>query len=481
MKIISIILLLISLNSFAQQKTPIPNYKWMEKVGAKSFPDSDKLFLANDYGAMGDAVVMNTIAIQKAIDAAENAGGGTVSFEPGIYLTGSIFIGNNVNFHIPKGTMLLGSQNLEDYKLIDTRVAGLEMEWPAALVNIIDKNNAAITGVGTIHGKGKVFWDKYWRMRKEYEPKGLRWIVDYDCQRPRGILVSDSKHITVDGIVLYQSGFWSLHILYSSHVTVNDMVISNNIEGHGPSTDGIDIDSSDFILVQNSTINCNDDNFCLKAGRDADGLRVNRPCEYIVIRDCYAGIGAGLFTCGSETSGSIRNVVAYNLTAENTTYGLRFKSATNRGGTVEDIHLSNITMKGVRFPLSVDLNWNPSYSYSTLPDGYNADEVPVHWNKMLEPVDPIDGLPKFKNITFSDLTAEDAEVCIRVGGIKKSTIDNFTFDNVYISGEKSGFVKYAKNWNTNTLSINALDNPQLENNKKVKIEYVNLVNQATTK
>ncbi|MCU4162956.1 glycoside hydrolase family 28 protein [Carboxylicivirga caseinilyticus] len=483
MKTLSIILLLINFHLCPgeSEKDSIPHFEWMEQVGAQSFPTSDKVFNVKNYGAVGDAIQMNTTAIQKAIDDAVTSGGGIVTFEPGIYLTGSLFIGDNINFHIPKGTMLIGSQNLNDYKQIDTRVAGLEMKWPAALVNIIGKKNAAITGNGTIHGKGKVFWDKYWDMRREYEPKGLRWIVDYDCERPRGILISDSEDITVDGVVLYQPGFWSLHILYSSHVSVRNMIISNNIEGHGPSTDGIDIDSSSFILVENSTINCNDDNFCLKAGRDADGLKVNRPCEYIVIRECYAGIGAGLITCGSETSGSIRNVVAYNLRAENTTYGLRFKSAMNRGGTVEDIYLSNIDMKGVNFPISVDLNWNPTYSYSTLPEGYSVDEVPEHWIKMLEKVDPKEGTPKFKNIVFNDLTANDAEVCIRIGGIESSTIDNFIFKNVSLEGKKSGFIKYANNWDCESLSINGLDEIKLENNKKVKLQFNELVDQSTTK
>ena len=133
-----------------------------------------------DYGAVGDGMQLDSPAIQAAVDACAAAGGGTVTFEPGIYLTGSIFVGNNVNLCIPKGTTLIGSQDINDYKRIPTRVAGIEMEWPAALVNIIDKKNAAISGHGTIHGKGKVFWDKYWVMREEYNSNGLRWIVDYD-------------------------------------------------------------------------------------------------------------------------------------------------------------------------------------------------------------------------------------------------------------------------------------------------------------
>ncbi len=458
---------LISITAFSQNE--IPHFDWMNEVGSHSFPSSQAIFNVRDYGAKGDAVTLNTEAIQKAVDAAEKAGGGIVTFEPGVFLTGSVFVGNNVNFHIPKGTMLLGSQNIEDYKKIDTRVAGIEMNWPAALINIIDKKNAAITGEGVIHAKGKVFWDKYWSMRKDYEAKKLRWIVDYDCERPRGILISDCENVTVDGIVLYQPGFWSLHILYSKYVTVNNIIISNNIEGHGPSTDGIDIDSSSFILVQNSSINCNDDNFCLKAGRDSDGLRVNRPCEYIVLRDCYAGLGAGLVTCGSETSGGIKHVVAYNLKAEGTSYGLRFKSTNQRGGTIEDIHLYNITMKDVKYPITLDLNWNPAYSNSLLPEGYDEASLPEHWKKMLEPVDPAIGTPKFKDMIFSNIVATNSTNAIKIGGTKESTVDNFTFKNVYIQAETSGLVKYAKDWDCENFRIDGKDKLKIEKSDNVEV------------
>ncbi|MCW3806938.1 glycoside hydrolase family 28 protein [Marinilabiliaceae bacterium D04] len=458
----------VSSSANAQGDNAIPEFEWMKKVGAQTFPKAEKVFNVKDFGAVGDAIKMDTKAIQKAIDEAEKAGGGTVTFQPGIYLTGSLFIGNNVNFQIPKGTMLIGSQNIEDYKYIDTRVAGIEMKWPAALVNIIGKKNAAITGDGVIHGKGKVFWDKYWSMRKDYEAKKLRWIVDYDCDRPRGILISYCEDITVNGVVLYQPGFWSLHILYSKHVTVDGVIMSNNIEGHGPSTDGIDIDSSSFILVQNCSIHCNDDNFCLKAGRDSDGLRVDRPCEYVVIRDCVAGLGAGLFTCGSETSGGIRHIVAYNLKAKGTTYGLRFKSTIQRGGIIEDIYLSNITMENVKYPLTVDLNWNPAYSNSLLPEGYNRDELPDHWLKMLEPVDPKIGTPKFQNMTFTDINVKNAQTAIIIGGTKESTIDNFTFTNVSFEGEKAGYIKYAENWKCNNFTVNGKDELKLEKTKKIK-------------
>lgn len=442
----------------------LPDLPWMKQVGAHSFPSHPVTYMVDDYGASGDAITLCTEAIQRAIDEAEKAGGGTVTFGPGIYLTGSIFVGNNVNLCIPKGTTLIGSQDLNDYKRIPTRVAGIEMTWPAALINIIGKKNAAITGDGTINGRGKVFWDKYWAMRKEYNPKGLRWIVDYDCERPRGILISESEHVTVSDIVLYQPGFWSLHILYSHHVTIDGIIISNNIEGHGPSTDGIDIDSSEFILVQNSTINCNDDNFCLKAGRDADGLRVNRPCQYVVIRDCVAGHGGGMFTCGSETSGGIRHIVVYRMKGIKTTCGFRFKSTCQRGGVIEDIYLSDIEMKDIERPLVVDLNWHPAYSTSKLPAGYDPATIPAHWKTMLLPVTPEQGTPIFRNVHMSHVTASGAKTCVEAVGIKQSPIKGFTFDHVFFSGEHAGRLVQCQDWKTDGLHIKASD--ELKQNGK---------------
>ena len=166
---------------FAQEQSENP--AWVKKVGARKTPKSNKIFKVNDYGALADGKTLNTKAIQDAIDACAAKGGGIVSFENGTYLTGSVFVKKGVNFQIGKGVEIRGSQNIEDYPEIDTRVAGIEMKWPAALVNIIDQKNAAITGEGTIHAQGKPFWDMYWKMRKEeYEPKGLRWIVDYDAK-----------------------------------------------------------------------------------------------------------------------------------------------------------------------------------------------------------------------------------------------------------------------------------------------------------
>jgi polygalacturonase len=460
-----ILALLLHFNSSVEvkpQDVAMPDYEWAKKAGAQKMPDKEKVFKVADYGAVNDGKTLNTKAIQAAIDACAANGGGMVKFDPGVYLTGSIFIKKGVNLRIDEGVEIRGSQDISDYPEIDTRVAGIEMKWPAALINVIGQDNAAVTGEGTVHAQGKPFWDKYWTMRKKYEKKGLRWIVDYDCRRPRTLLVAKSSNVTLKGITLKQAGFWTVHILYSKYITVDGLVIRNNVDGSGPSTDGIDIDSSSYILVENCDIDCNDDNFCLKAGRDADGLRVNRPTEYVVIRNCISRAGGGLITCGSETSGSIRHVLAYNLKAKGTGIGIRFKSAKTRGGTVEDIQIRNVEMDGVGTVLNVSMDWNPSYSYSTLPEGYKYETLPPHWKTMLKKVEPPElGIPEVKNVNLSQITVRGARRAISASGMKESIVKDFHFSDVAIEANSAGQISYAQGWKFENVSIKAKDNSKL--------------------
>ncbi|NDV65656.1 glycoside hydrolase family 28 protein [Bacteroides sp. 224] len=439
------------------------DFSWVKDVGAKQFPEGN-VFKANSFGAVNDSTHLSTKAIQEAIDACHEAGGGTVSFDPGYYVTGALFIKEGVNLEISEGATLLASTDIDDYPEFKSRVAGIEMMWPSAVLNVMDTKNAAISGKGQIDCRGKVFWDKYWEMRKEYETEGLRWIVDYDCKRVRGILISNSSNVSLKDFTLMRTGFWGIQVLYSQYCTVDGLKIDNNIGGHGPSTDGIDIDSSSYILVENCTIDCNDDNICLKAGRDADGLRVNRPTEYVVIRNCVAHKGGGLMTCGSETSGGIRNILAYNLKAYGTSTAMRLKSAMNRGGVIENIYMSNVIADDVKNLLVADLNWHPTYSYSKLPEKYIGQKIPEHWQVMLTPVEPKEkGYPHFKNVYMANVTATNVDQFISTSGKDETLqLENFGLYNMDIEAQKAGKIVFTENFTLKDIRLKTTENDQVE-------------------
>jgi polygalacturonase len=436
-----------------------PDLSWTKKVGARKMPSKKTIFVVNTYGAKNDGKTLATPFVQRAIDECAKKGGGIVTFKPGAYLIGSIFLKSNVHLRIDKGVLLRGSQDFKDYPEIDTRIAGIEMKWPAALINIINQKNVAVTGEGKVDAQGKFCWDKYWAMRKEYEPKGLRWIVDYDAKRVRTFLVQSSEDVSLKGLTFSNAGFWTVQLLYSKYLTVDGITIRNNEDGHGPSTDGIDVDSSSWVLIENSDIDCNDDDFCLKAGRDWDGLRVNRPTEYVVIRKCIARKGGGLLTLGSETAGGIRHVLATDLVAKGTGNGFQIKSATTRGGVIEDIHFNNVVMDSVGNAFLYTMNWNPTYSYSTLPAGYNYDSIPAHWKTMLQKVEPAEkGIPHFKDVYVNNVQVKYAKKAMNASGYDKSVLQNFNFENVNVIAANAGEINYAENWQLKNVVIKAKDN-----------------------
>jgi polygalacturonase len=424
---------------------------------------AQNIFLADDYGAKGDGTTLNTAAIQKAIDAASQTKG-TVMLKHGTYLTGSLFLKSGTTLYIRDGVTLIGSQKLEDYPMLPTRIAGIEMTWPAALINARDQHDVSIIGNGTIDGDGPIWWKSYWDLRAQYEPKGLRWASDYDARRPRLILFQNSSNIHLgNGITLKRSGFWTVQVLYSHSITIDGVVIRNNEGGKGPSTDGIDIDSSHNVLVAHADIDVNDDALCLKAGRDSDGLRVNRPTENVVIRDSIIRHGAAAITIGSETSGGFRNIEAYNITAlAGVPSGVLFKSAHTRGGFAQDIRIHDLDLQGVAIPIHITMNWNPTYSYATLPAGVDPKTAPTYYITLTTPVTPPEkGLPHFSNVHIWNIKATGAKQAFNVAAYPNATLDNFRIDHLNIEAATAGTIANTKNWTLTDNTIKTADNSQL--------------------
>jgi polygalacturonase len=442
-------------------------------VGVTTTSACARTLVVNDFGAKGDGVSVDTVAIQRALDAAAGKHD-TVTFRPGTYLIGSIFIKSATHLDIPKGVTLRGLQKLDAYPLMPTRVAGIEMTWPAALVNVYKQSDVQITGEGSVDGDGSYWWKSYWDLRRDYDTKGLRWAADYDAKRPRLIQIFDSSQVTLDGPTLLRSGFWTVHICYSHDVTVDHITIRNNIGGRGPSTDGIDVDSSRHILVQHADIDVNDDALCLKAGRDADGLRVNRPTEDVILRDSIIRSGAAAVTFGSETSGGFHNIEAYNLTAEQGVgSGVLIKSAKIRGGGGSDVRIHDLHLNGVATPIAVNLNWNPNYSYATLPQG--MQDVPSYWKVLTAHVPEEKGLPHFSDVHIWNIDATGARTAIRIAAYPNAKLKDFRIDHVKISAGSAGSIHDTEGLTLSNIDLTVPAGSRLETEDNVDLHGLDSV------
>jgi polygalacturonase len=381
--------------------------------GADDGKGPEKRYVISNFGAMADGTSVNTKAIQAVIDQCAAQGGGVVVVPKGVFVTGSIFLKPKVNLEVEEGGVLKGSQNEADYPWIDTRIAGLEMKWPAALVNADHVDGLRLTGTGTIDGSGLPWWQRYWAARA-VEPNKLD--PHFKVPRPRLIHIINCKNVMVRDLMLKDSAFWSLQLTYCDGVEVHGLRVRAPHEPvKSPSTDGIDIDSTRNVLIEGCDIICNDDGICLKAGRDADGLRVNRPTENVVIRNCHAGYSGGLVVIGSETSGGIRHVRVTDCTVDGGCFAVaRFKTLMGRGGVVEDIVYDNIKADGVRS--FVDFNMN-ALSKTWLPPEFRT------------PAPADKGTPIMRDITIENVTVKNAKQAGPIVGLAVSPLTNISLIN----------------------------------------------------
>lgn len=422
-----------------------------------------------EFSKYADGKTLCTTFLQEAID--QTPEGGHLVIPAGTYLTGSLFLHSNMTFEVGEGATILGVVDDNAYPPLPSRVAGIELTyWPAGLINAQNCENLTICGNGTVDGQGEYWWYKFWGrpeekceggMIREY-PKNLRWAVDYDCFRPRNFLLGNCKNLVLKDLKCERSGFWNIHVYYSEDVWIDNVTVSRNM---GPSTDGIDIDSCRHVVISNCHISCHDDGIVLKAGRDADGLRVNRPCEDVEVYNCHLTAPSQGITLGSETSGGIRDVYIHDCSFEGAWFGFRVKSARTRGGVIENITVKNLTMQDVEWPFELGLDWFPAYSYCRIPDDYEG-EIPEHWRILSQQVSPEKGLPVLRNVSIENVTAavssnfrtkKKKSVLFRIDADPARPIENLTLRNMMLDSSGFGAIRSVKNMKLENVTISACE------------------------
>jgi polygalacturonase len=305
-----------------------------------------------DLGAVPDGKTLNTDAIQKTIDQVAASGGGTVVVPKGIFLSGAVFLKPGVNLHLDAGAVLKGSTNVADYPSRKTRVEGHFTVWLPALLNADGVDHLRIDGEGTLDGSGQPFWTAYrTRSRADRTTKNL------DVPRPRLMYIADSNDVQIGGLHLKDSGFWNLHVYKCRDVTIQNLIIT--APRGAPSTDGMDIDSSQNVTIRGCDISVSDDCIALKGSKGPFALqdKDSPPVEHIRISNCIFRQGGGISTVGSEAT-IVRDVVEEHCQVIGPGTGgialIRLKLRPDTPQDYEDIHVRDITVDGVGRLVSIE-------------------------------------------------------------------------------------------------------------------------------
>jgi polygalacturonase len=392
------------------------------------------IFEVRQFGARGDGKTLDTVAIQAALDACGKAGGGTVHFAAGTYLSQPITVHTKTTVLLETGATLLASPMQSDF----LKGGG---DWLAAkssddfipFISGKKLTDIAITGKGTIDGNGANWWGpaKEFRARKPGYPA---------LPRPDLVVLNNCRNVHLAGVKLINSPRAHLILTGCEEVVIEGVTVRSpagaaNTEGMGPS-------DCRNVTINHCTIDTGDDNIAITSGKKVEGRQFG--CEDITVTDCDFLHGHGM-SIGSTTVGGVHHVVVKNCRFENTDNGLRIKSGRDRGGTVEDISYSDITMKNVHPAISIVCY----YQYSTN-DKYLKND----------PAQPVtETTPIFRNIHISNVTATCTQDAGLIVGLPESVVSNVVLENVHITAGTGLTIANAKGIQLKNVEVSVKEGP----------------------
>ncbi len=415
-----IVLFTISPKSFSQKKnkdlfpdgTPIPD--WFHDTTKINPNELGKFYPISDYGAINDSTIVQTVAIQKTIDEAYRNGGGVIVIPKGTFMSGALFFRPNTHLHLSENAVLKGSNTINDYPYLPSRIEGQSIEYFSALINAFGVNGFTITGNGIIDGNGLKYWEAFWQRRKE-NPK----CTNLEVSRPRLIFIWKCDNVQVQDVKLRNSGFWTSHYYQCNNVKILDLRITSPHEPvKAPSTDAIDIDVCTNMLIKGCYMAVNDDAIALKGGKGpwADKNASNGKNENIIIENCDFGFCHGALTAGSEAIHN-KNIIVRNCTVNNAVRLLWLKMRPDTPQKYEFITVENIT--GYAKSMIYVKPWTQFF------DLKGRKDVPLSY---------------CDNITMKNITIK-CDVFYDMAITEYDKLSNFTFENLKIEAKKDSIDK----------------------------------------
>jgi polygalacturonase len=341
-----------------------------------------------DYGAKGDGTAKDTAAVQKAIDAAADQGGGTVWVPAGKYLCGTIHLKSNITLHLDNGSVILASTDNGDFDTYETlpfkSVSDNETTFFHYGLLVADNaHNIAITGQGVVDGN---------RPRR---------------RGPKTVSIKNCQYVTIRGITVQNSPNYSISFWGTDFIDIDGVTILNGY------ADGIDPDASRYVRISNCYIDCYDDAICPKASPSM-GMDQRRNVEHLVVTNCVTRTNCSNFKFGTESSWDLKDVTVSNITMLPRDKGRPPLSGVSLeavdGARINGVAISNISMAGVQTPIFVRLG---------------------NRGRGMEPPTP----GSVENVSFSNIVARGARMTSSVTGIPGYMARRVALSNIMITME----------------------------------------------
>ncbi len=359
------------------------------------------------YGAAGDGKQVDTRAIQAAIDAAAEAGGGTVFFPAGVYLSTTVFLKSRITLHLGAGATWLGGRDPADYPPARPKIRSYTDNYVnQSLIYGEDLEDVAITGRGVIDGQGEAFhWTEY-------------------RNRPYIIRLVSCRNVLIEGVTLRNSAMWMQHYLACENLTVRGISVFNHVTYNN---DGIDVDGCRAVRIADCVFDSDDDALCLKS-------TTGRPTRDVTITNCVLSSHCNAFKMGTESNGGFTDITATNCVIRSpgnsqSTYGNQRGMAGIAleivdGGALDRVSISHFTMQGISVPIFLRLG-NRARPYET-------------------------GMPKppigsFQNVQLSHITATGvSNIGCSITGLPERRIANVTLSDLDLEFEGGGTLEDAR-------------------------------------
>lgn len=418
-----------------------------------------------DFGAVANnPQALAHDAINLAILAMNQQGGGTVVVPADTFYTGPITMKSNVRLHFQDGAVLKFTTEPEYYfPAVPTRWEGVDCNNTHPLIYAYGETNIALTGKAVLDAQGAP--DRWWniqaRERKSTPEKLaprlqlLRWGEEQlplhqrtftldNYMRPQFVNFYRCNTVLIEDVTLLNSPFWVIHPLFCDDLIVRGVTVRN----HGPNGDGCDPESCKNVLIEDCVFDTGDDCIAIKSGRNADGRKWNVPSENIVVRRCHMADGHGGIVIGSEISGGYRNLFVEDCTMDspNLDRVVRIKTSNCRGGIIENIYVRNIEVGECREAVvRINLAYEPK-------ENCNRAFDPIVRNVYLENINCqksqygiyLHGLDNVTNIDNINLKDCNFNGVTSKGNFMAGLVGSVSLDNVKINGKKLKELKAQK-------------------------------------